>query len=553
MYVINFLRSFLKQYPLLAGANLSFCLLVPLQDVALPHFYGKLIDAISNKRDVKFYMMCVLAMFIFIELGFVISDMHDVKTFSTFQTFIRTKVVKNVMAKFENDFLLLNVENFMSKLVRLPSVMQVFYERLKYTIIPYILAFTTTIIYFFLQDRVLGATLLVFAIVYLVIILSVPFQVCKHPSMKCDQAINEIHEEIDDVLRNFIGMHGNPEMQRMEMQRLLHHEELFTVKFSKTMHCLLNTKAFASTTLIAFVAVFIFRCKHLISIDALPTSVFVTLFFIIIYLTNAMMNLEGQLRDMIFEWGSLVEADELFKPSFQPRTGNSTHRLNMPSPTKGVMLHNVYLRFPQSNDDVLKGVTFSASPGEVIVLTGSVGCGKSTILKLLARFYEPTGGAIYLNGISYRELSLMDIKKRIGYVPQHPQLFNRTVYENIVYGNEKQYDRPAIESTLERLDLTKEFMNLEDGIDTMVGKNGSRLSGGQRQLVWCLRVLLNQPEIIVMDEPTASLDAESKHTLMRMLKTLMENKTVLIVTHDDFIKGIATRTVNIQDGKVSRE
>lgn len=317
MYVINFLKSFLEQYPLLAGANLSFCLLVPLQDVALPHFYGKLIDAISNKRDIKFYMMCVLIMFIFIELGFVISDIHDVKTFSTFQTFIRTKVVKNVMAKFENDFLLLNVENFMSKLVRLPTVMQVFYERLKYTIIPYILAFTATIIYFFLQDRVLGGTLLVFAIAYLAIILSVPFQVCKQPSMKCDQAINEIHEEIDDVLRNFIGMHGNPEMQQMEMRRLRQHEELFTVKFSRTMHCLLNTKAFASVTLVVFVAVFIFRCKYLISVDALPTSVFVTLFFIIIYLTNSMMSLEGQLRDMIFEWGSLVEADELFKPSHQ--------------------------------------------------------------------------------------------------------------------------------------------------------------------------------------------------------------------------------------------
>lgn len=550
MYVINFIKSFAEQYPFLAGTNIAFCLLVPLQDVALPHFYGKLIDAITNRREIKFYMLCVLILFIVIEMGFVVSDMHDIRTFSTFQTFIRTEIVKNVMGKFEKDFLMLNVENVMSKLVKLPNVLQVFYERFKYTIAPYVLAFTASIAYFFTQDKVLGGTLLVFALGYLSVILSIPFKVCKNPSMKCDQSINEIHEEIDDVLRNFIAMHGNKQKQDHELNRLAYHEELFTVKFSRTMNCLLNTKAFASILLIIFVAAFIYRCKHLIDSKALPTSVFVTLFFIIIYLTNAMISLEGQLRDMIFEWGALVEADEMFKQQNASAKSSQNPKLNMPSPMKGIVLSNVHLRFPESNNAVLKGITFSAGHGEVVVLTGNVGCGKSTILKLIARFYEPTSGNIYLNGVNYKELSLMDIKKRIGYVPQHSQLFNRSVYENIIYGNEGMYTRADIEKIIDKMDLAKEFASLPDGIETRVGKNGQLLSGGQRQLVWCLRVLLQRPDVVVMDEPTASLDQESKHTLWRMLKMLMDGKTVIIVTHDDFVKKIATRTVHIQDGKV---
>jgi ABC-type multidrug transport system fused ATPase/permease subunit len=144
----------------------------------------------------------------------------------------------------------------------------------------------------------------------------------------------------------------------------------------------------------------------------------------------------------------------------------------------------------------------------------------------------------------------MDIKKRIGYVPQHSQLFNRTVYENIIYGHEGMYSRKDIENIIAKMDLAKEFASLADGIDTRVGKNGQMLSGGQRQLVWCLRVLLQRPDVVVMDEPTASLDEESKHTLWRMLKMLMRGKTVIIVTHDEFVKRIATRTIHIQDGKV---
>ena len=550
MYVASFIKSFIETYPLLAGTNMSFCLLVPLQDVALPHFYGKLIDAISNRREIKFYMLCVLVIFIVLELGFVVSDMHDIRTFSTFQTFIRTEIVKNVMSKFEKNFLLLNVENVMSKLVKLPNVLQVFYERLKYTISPYVLGFSASVIYFFSHDRVLGGTLLVFAITYLAVILSIPFKICKNPSMKCDQSINEIHEEIDDVLRNFIAMHGNQEKQDHELRRLAHHEQLFTVKFSQTMTCLLNTKAFASVLLIIFVATFIYRCKYLIESRSLPTSVFVTLFFIIIYLTNSMINLEGQMRDMIFEWGALVEADEMFEQNNLRGHRRSDPRLNVPSPMNGIYFDNVHLKFPQSNTATLKGVTFRASNGEIVVLTGNVGCGKSTILKLIARFYEPTHGNIYLNGVNFRELTLADIKRRIGYVPQHSQLFNRSVYDNLLYGNEALYTRTEIENIINSIGLAKEFTALEDGIDTKVGKNGQRLSGGQRQLVWCLRVLLQKPDVVVMDEPTASLDKESKEILWKMLKMLMRGKTVIIVTHDEYVKQLATRRIEIENGKV---
>jgi ABC-type bacteriocin/lantibiotic exporter with double-glycine peptidase domain len=134
--------------------------------------------------------------------------------------------------------------------------------------------------------------------------------------------------------------------------------------------------------------------------------------------------------------------------------------------------------------------------------------------------------------------------KRFGYMTQNPVLFNRSILENIQFGN-PDVSRKEIVDLLERFKLNDVFNKLDKGIDTPVGKNGSKISGGQKQIIWFLRIYLQNPDILLMDEPTASLSPESKETIWTLIKEGFKGKTIIMSSHDDFLIKLATRKVKM--------
>jgi ABC-type multidrug transport system fused ATPase/permease subunit len=552
MHLFDFLKDFVKSRPLTVASNLSFSFLVPIQDIVLPHFYGKLIDSLSSSKGLLKNITFVLALFTIIEIGFVFSDMHDIKAFSTFQTFTRQEILKNVMKKYEKNFTDLYLGTLMSKIVKIPYTLVVWYERVKYQIIPYILVFGFASCYFASHDKMLGTALFITAVGYAAIIAGVPQFFCKEYAIDKDKMINQIHEEIDDTLRNFISMHGDSERQQKEVERLEEYEALFTVKFAETMQCLLKTKVYTSITILAFTTFFILRSYHLLKNKKLTTAMFSSMFLILIYLSNSMMSLEGQLREMIFDWGIIAESDELFDKSpesSKSKNPKATCRdVDIPQ-KEGIGMKNVTFTFPGKGNVILKDITFHINKSDTVVLLGDIGSGKSTILKLLLRFNEPDSGCIYIDGKSYEDIPIKEIKKRMGYMYQNPYLFNRSVLENILYGTDG-ISRETVEEFIKSIGVDKEFANLEEGIDTKVGKNGSRLSGGQKQVVVALRVYFQDPDVVIMDEPTASLDGKTKALLKMLLNVILKDKTTIIVTHDEELLELANKQLYIQDGVV---
>jgi ABC-type bacteriocin/lantibiotic exporter with double-glycine peptidase domain len=208
-------------------------------------------------------------------------------------------------------------------------------------------------------------------------------------------------------------------------------------------------------------------------------------------------------------------------------------------------LQDVVFRVPGRAAPILDGVSLVVWPGERVAIVGPVGSGKSTLLKLVVKLNVPDSGEIYLDGRSYRELSASQVMRRVAYVPQTPALFNRSIYQNITYGVRPAPDPAAVAALLDRLELSDVFAGLEGGLEARVGKGGAKLSGGQRQVVACMRVLLQDPEIVALDEVTASLDAEMKRRLMRLFDVMFAGKTVLLVTHDPALLAFAERTINL--------
>ncbi|HHQ40858.1 MAG TPA: lipid A export permease/ATP-binding protein MsbA [Chromatiales bacterium] len=200
---------------------------------------------------------------------------------------------------------------------------------------------------------------------------------------------------------------------------------------------------------------------------------------------------------------------------------------------------------------VLDGIDLEARPGEVVALVGRSGAGKSTLVSLLPRFYDPTAGAVLLDGVDVREYRLRDLREQIALVEQDVVLFNTTIAENIAYGRADRADRAAIEAAARAAQAWDFIERLPDGLDTVVGERGLRLSGGQRQRIAIARALLKDAPILILDEATSALDSESERAVQRALERLMEGRTTFVIAHRLSTVEHADRIVVLREGRVA--
>ncbi len=184
----------------------------------------------------------------------------------------------------------------------------------------------------------------------------------------------------------------------------------------------------------------------------------------------------------------------------------------------------------KENEPVLKNFNFSVRAGETIALVGATGSGKSTIVSLLCRFYEPTSGKILINGEDYRERSLAWLQSNLGIVLQTPFLFTGTIRSNIRYGN-LDASNEEIEAAAKAVNVHDIIMQMENGYETEVQEGGNNLSTGQKQLISFARAIIGDPQILVMDEATSSVDTQTEHLLQKSLQTVLKGRTSFVIAH----------------------
>ncbi len=204
----------------------------------------------------------------------------------------------------------------------------------------------------------------------------------------------------------------------------------------------------------------------------------------------------------------------------------------------------------EDGGDVLKGISFSVKPGEMIGIVGRSGAGKSTLINLLMRLYDPDGGAIRVDGVDLRDVSQHSLRSQMGVVLQETHLFSGTVYENIAYAS-PGCTRDAVVTAAKAAGAHDFIVRLPDGYETVIGENGHTLSGGERQRVAIARALLHDPKILILDEATSSLDTKTEHGVQETLSELIADRTTIAIAHRLSTLRNASRLVVLDKGRLA--
>ncbi len=203
----------------------------------------------------------------------------------------------------------------------------------------------------------------------------------------------------------------------------------------------------------------------------------------------------------------------------------------------------------KNGQEVLKDFNLKVQAGQTVAIVGETGAGKSTIVNLLCRFYEPTNGELLIDGVDYRERSLGWLHSKLGYVLQAPHLFEGTIEDNIRYGN-LSASKEEIVKAAKLVNAHDFIMSFKDGYDTFVGEGGSRLSTGQKQLISFARAVLAKPSIFILDEATASIDTETEKIIQFGIENIMKGKTSFVIAHRLSTIVNADRILVISKGKI---
>jgi len=245
----------------------------------------------------------------------------------------------------------------------------------------------------------------------------------------------------------------------------------------------------------------------------------------------------------------LAAAKRIFKVlDTKPKIVDSPNAIVKDRVEKTIAYKHVYFAY-NPGEPVLLDINFTVSAGEIVALVGPSGTGKSTLVDLLPRFYDPTSGCIEIDGIDIRNIKLSSLRGMMGIVTQETILFNDTVRNNIAYGLKDIPDERVVEAA-KAANAHEFIMSLPDGYNTFIGDRGLKLSGGERQRISIARAVLKNPPILILDEATSSLDMESEVLVQKAIENLMKERTVFVIAHRLSTIQRADKIIVIEDGRI---
>jgi len=550
MKLQDLLYNFLLQNKKWVGTRFFLTLLnFPLEAIVISKLSGKIFTELatmskknySNIKNIAWYIVFIYA---FLEISMSINDFYETKFWPKLDTYLRQFMYDKVMEKSEINYDSAKIGEITTRLLKVPWLIETYFEKSITFVFPFVITLVIIIIYIFYNNKTLGTMVSVFCILYFIIfkLLASKGSVLRYKREKWE---NKVHEDISDKIANSINIYTNGQLEN-ERKDLLNKQTKFG-NMEKKYYIKRSKIKFAIGLInIVFLGIFIYYVIKYGIEGKISKEQMITLMTISLFLIKYVRMMSRRVIEVSMLEGSFNEMNN-YLTALNDMTAPNGDKTDFLSEGK-IVVKNLNFRYNGKSENVLDNINITFEPKQDYIILGHSGSGKTTLVKLILGFYGHTEGTLEIDGVDMRQINRRYLRQHISYINQSTTLFDRTLIENIAYGTGLSKD--TLRKKLKGMKVMQVFRELEKGLDTPVGKNGDRLSGGQRQILLMLRNYFRPAKVLILDEPTSAIDAYYKKYVIELINELKKSRTIIIITHDYSIVDNFTHKIKMDNGKI---
>ena len=517
------------------------------ESIALSRTNAQLFSSLYNKHSTILtknesfkYIIHIGIIFTIIIFCYYLLKKIEVNLYPEYTKFIRKNIFENTIKKFSNNLTDIKIGKYTSRIIDLTKelmrLLQIFITECitKFFIIFFI------VLYFLFLNYKIGIIFLIEIILIFLIIKYYQPTVIKLATKKCELFF-DLNESNSDSLTNLANIYLNNETKNEinNNSKLSEEYKNYTkksYKYSNGMVSLINI-----VILITFFTIF-FYTYYLFIHKEIDKMVIINIYILLFFFCGTSIRIISQVGDLFHIWGYIVASNKFVEYIYDNDESKNIKKVNI---TRGhIQMKNILFSY-KNNKVIFKNLNLQIEGNKKTVVLGKSGSGKSTISKLIVKLYNPQKGDIYIDNINVKNIDTKYLRDKVIYINQKTVLFNKSIMDNILYGNDHINDKHVI-NIMKKYQLDILFHNMKDGLQSSCGVNGNNLSLGMQKIVILLRGMLkNNYKIIIYDEPLAGLDKNSRKKVIQMINDLSVDKTVLIITHDNEILDIADNVIEM--------
>lgn len=549
---LSFIKQNIKYYILFLITLLS----VPLNQIILPHYYGKIIDNLKDKdfkKTIKLFII-LLAIWIIINILRLLEQWAHNHIWTKFYSYVKKIIFTKILNSYRENYEEMNIGEIVTKMIKLPNILESIQDNVQEFIINSIFIIISNFSYLYYHHKSLGYTYLLGSSI-LLLIGKIFNNSCKSFKLIIQNKFDKIHGNIGDALSNLISIYTNKH-EDFEIKNLDKDNSEITKLYIQKQKCLLKFDSiFTFANIIIFIALNA-TTIYLYKNNMIPSSSIVPVFILNYSILGSLDIFYNNISKFI-NFKASINYFNNFLDSLPKETSIKKLKIKNNDYGINIKIKNLFYKYPTANKNLYNGLNIDIPANQKIIIMGHIGSGKSTFAKLLVGLHKYTRGDILINNVSLTKLDINNVRNNIIYIPQSPNLFNRTLWENISYGlpttGPNKFTQQKLYSLLQKLNMDDILLEFKEKMNKNVGKNGSLLSGGQRQLVWLLRCLFKKTKVVIIDEPTNALDIDSKNNIIKIIDILTKDRTLIIITHDKDLLNNMDRLIVFKNGNIIKD
>lgn len=543
-YFVSTILTFLKNNPVWPVVTIATIIITnPVEMIVSSKLTEKFIASVKEKPNMR-YLWWIIAMTLASNMTHSLQEVIEAHYITKLQQEIRMDLLSKISTKQEFNYETMDGGDTITNVKNIPSNVSNFVDRFTAWVITPVINVALIGAYLIRINAPLGLKIMGILIAFMAcnfaVLRSVP-QEAQSQEVEEATLINQIDDALNNTLSTMMCDYTNQEMAAIDTQH---------VRFNTFMANNLQKRAYGTIltglTIVIALALIVWLIFQSYHTNAVSKANMIVMLLVSISLVRMIRHYSSHMVQAFLEYAKLVKHD-----SFIQGLAHET----VPDGVKTGAIHGniVFKRVSYSYEGTdrksLDDVSFKLRAKDRVAIVGSSGSGKTTVLKLIMGFGSPSAGAVLIDGHNVRDMRRKHLRKHISLVPQTIKLFNRSIMDNICYGS-PDLDPERVKNELKTLHVMRAFNALPDGLDSVVGKNGDKLSGGQKQIVYLLRCYFRRTPIVLMDEPTSALDGENAKYVRRMIDAMSRHATLIVVTHDPSFAATFPVRMQMQNGRL---